>query len=150
VRRIATELRPSVLELGLLEAIGWEVQQFQTRTGIHCSLRIQNKDVALDDERSTAMYRIFQEALTNISRHAHAKNVTINVRTENNTLMLEIRDDGKGIDMQEIRKLTSLGLLGMKERALMFGGSVDIVGKKGGGTSVKVEIPIRDEPTQEG
>ncbi len=143
VRRIATELRPGVLDdLGLVAAIEWQAQEFQHRTNIQCRFISTVMDIELDRERSTAVFRILQETLTNIARHAHAAKVSIRLEVEKNILMLETKDDGRGTDVSEMTSKKSLGVLGMKERAVLLGGSVDIISAPNAGTSVVVKIPL--------
>jgi PAS domain S-box-containing protein len=142
VRRISSELRPSVLDdLGLAAAIEWQAQQFQARTGImcHCELSVTNVD--LDQKQSTAIFRILQEALTNILRHAQATSVEIAIKEESGEIVLTVSDNGRGITESEKSRLQSLGLLGMRERAHLIGGEIDIIGIDGGGTVVMVRVP---------
>lgn len=144
VREIATELRPGVLDdLGLAAAIEWQTQEFRTRTGIRCEATVPPRDIALDQSRSTAIFRIFQEILTNLVRHADATSVNVSLKQETRNLILEVRDNGKGIAESEISSPKSLGLLGMRERALLFGGEVRISGTRGKGTTVTVTIPLQ-------
>lgn len=146
VRTIASELRPAVLDhLGLIAAIEWESQQFQHRSGVQCETSLPEQEIPLDRERSTAVFRILQEALTNIALHAHASKVTVNVKREDGSLILEVKDNGKGIQQSEIFHVKSLGLLGMRERALAFGGEVQISGAPGQGTLVRLRMPERLE-----
>jgi PAS domain S-box-containing protein len=143
VRRIASELRPTVLDdLGLAVAIEWQAQQFQDRTGIvvHCECPLD--DVDLDQEQSTAVFRIFQEALTNILRHAQATRVDVTMMKEAGTLVLTIRDNGRGITEAEKSGQLSIGLLGMRERAHLIGGEIDITGVEGEGTTVTVRVAV--------
>jgi signal transduction histidine kinase len=143
VRRIAAELRPSILDdLGLVEAIEWQAQKFQAQTGIVCRCDCSLEDVELSQDQSTAVFRIFQEALTNILRHAQATSVDITMRKENGELILTISDNGKGITEDEEAGRLSLGILGMRERAHLAGGRIDITGVKGKGTEVIVRVPI--------
>jgi PAS domain S-box-containing protein len=142
VREIATELRPRMLDdLGLVPAIEWQVQDFQKRTGIQCGF--STEDINLDQERSTAIFRILQETLTNVARHAKATRVNIRLREDNDSIMLEVEDDGRGITEEEIYNPRSLGLLGMRERALLFGGEINITGRQGRGTTLTLCIPIK-------
>ncbi|MBD3615407.1 MAG: PAS domain-containing protein [Gracilimonas sp.] len=144
VQRITTELRPEVLDdLGLKDAIEWQAQEFSNRTGIdiHFSSGISDTDF-LDDEQSTTLFRIFQETLTNVLRHAKATTVDINLRKENNHIQLIIVDDGIGITQKEKEASTSLGLIGMRERTQLLGGSVSIEGEKEKGTKVVLTIPF--------
>ena len=144
VRKISTKLRPGVLDdLGLIAAIEWQAQEFQDRTGIKCEFNSSLETVELDRERSTAVFRICQETLTNVARHSDATRVIINVEESAGNLTLEVDDNGKGISESEISNPKSLGLLGMKERAHIFGGELNIVGTHGKGTTVMVSIPIQ-------
>jgi signal transduction histidine kinase len=143
VRTIATELRPAVLDqLGLIASIEWESQQFQRRSGVQCEISLPEEEIPLDRERSTAVFRIFQEALTNIALHAHASKAAVKVKREDGSLILEVEDNGKGIQQSEIFDVKSLGLLGMRERALAFGGELCISGAPGQGTLVRLRMPI--------
>ena len=142
VRRISSELRPSVLDdLGLAEAIEWQARQFQARTGIicHCECSVENVD--LNREQSTAVFRIFQEALTNILRHAQATRVDIAMKEEAGEFVLTVSDNGRGITEDDKSRLQSLGLLGMRERAHLIGGEIDIIGVEAQGTVVTVRVP---------
>ena len=144
VRRISSGLRPEVLdEVGLTAAIGWQARDFQKRTGIRCKVTVPADSAGLDHERSTAAFRIFQELLTNVARHARATRVDIVVRLDGNKLVLEVQDNGKGISEAELDGSKSLGLLGMRERASLFGGHVAITGTRGQGTRATVSIPLR-------
>jgi signal transduction histidine kinase len=143
VRRITSELRPSILDdLGLPEAIEWQAQQFQARTGITCNCEGSLDTIDLDREKSTAAFRIFQEALTNIARHAKASRVDILMEKQGGEFVLTVRDNGKGITEEAKSKAFSLGLLGMRERAHLIGGKIDVAGKEGMGTTVVVRVPI--------
>ncbi|MGA9119930.1 MAG: PAS domain S-box protein [Bacteroidota bacterium] len=143
VRRIATELRPVLLDsLGLAPALEWLADDFANRTGIACSLQVQPEDFDLDGDRSTALFRICQEALTNVARHANASAVTIGLTKSLSTIVLRVADNGKGIpEGQKVGK-RSYGLLGMKERVILLHGSVDIEGKEGQGTTVTATLPV--------
>ena len=143
VRRIVTELRPGVLDaLGLTAAIEWQAQEFQSRTGVACRWELPPEETTLDMERSTAVFRIFQEILTNVARHASATRVRIRLAEIAGELLLEVRDNGRGITEAEINDIWSLGLLGMKERALLLGGKVSISGTPGEGTVITVRVPL--------
>jgi PAS domain S-box-containing protein len=144
VRKIATELRPGVLDdLGLEAAIEWQIQDFQSRTGIKCAFASNLKDIPLDRERATAVFRIFQETLTNIVRHAQATRVNIRLERRGSELVLEVQDDGRGMSGRDRSGGKSLGLLGMRERAMMLDGVVRIVGRRGKGTTVGLHLPLR-------
>lgn len=142
VRKIATELRPSVLDaLGLVPTIEWQGQEFQNRTGIRCSVRVAAAGLKTKPEISTAIFRILQEILGNVARHAKASAVKIDVKEKPPSLVLEVRDNGRGINDLEICAPDSLGLLGIRERALAFGGEVKIRGSAGKGTTITVFVP---------
>ncbi len=142
VRKIASELRPVVLDsLGLLAAIEWQAEEFQRRTEIRCECFLTAEDAKLDRDGATAVFRILQESLTNVMRHANATRVTITFEEEAGEYLMEIKDDGEGIQADDLDKSDSLGVLGMKERAHLFGGSVSIHGEPGKGTTVVVKIP---------
>ena len=144
VRKIATELRPPVLDdLGLEAAVEWQVREFEKRTGIKCRFTGSLKHMDLGPDRATAVFRIFQETLTNIVRHAEATQVTIRLREEDDKLVLEVQDNGRGMTGRELSGTRSLGLLGMRERATMLDGEVNIIGRQGKGTTVGVRIPIQ-------
>jgi PAS domain S-box-containing protein len=144
VRRIATQLRPGMLDdLGLVPSIEWLVKDFEKRSGISCNLDLPEIDVDLSKEQSLAIYRIFQEALTNIGLHSDAHNIDVYLKNKGNTLILELHDDGQGIKENEIFGSDSLGLLGMRERARHLGGAFEIHGTEGQGTAIKVSIPLK-------
>ncbi len=147
VRRISTELRPGILDhLGLVAAIDWQATEFQTRTGIQCRFAHALDQAVLDENLNTAFFRIFQETLTNIIRHAGATLVEVDLYEEADRLILEVRDNGRGIRREQISNVKSIGLLGMRERAALFGGEVRITGTPKKGTSVTVSIPNRSSP----
>jgi signal transduction histidine kinase len=142
VRKIASGLRPEVLdEVGLAAAIGWQARDFQLRTGIRCKVDVPADSDGLDPSRSTAVFRIFQEVLTNVARHANATRVDVCMQLDADVLKLEIRDNGKGIPEEAIQSPKSLGILGMRERVLPFKGKLEINGSRGKGTQVAVSIP---------
>jgi PAS domain S-box-containing protein len=143
VRRIATELRPPILDaFGVVAAIEWQVAEFQRRFGIRTELQDHwNGKIAPDQALSTALFRIFQEMLTNVARHSQATNVVVRLDQDREHLMLSVRDNGRGITEGERRE--SLGLLGMSERAGIFGGRVEITGASGVGTLAVMKIPLK-------
>jgi len=150
VRRIASELRPGVLDdLGLVAAIEWQVEQFQLRSGLKCHLTNNASEVELSRERATAVFRILQEILTNVLRHARAANLYVKLRRSKHYFALEVKDDGQGITESQRMNSQSLGLLGMKERALLVGGEVRITGKEGAGTTVVVRVPLGERQRRE-
>ena len=143
VQKISSKLRPGILDdLGLISALEWQSQEFQNNTGIICSTFLPKEDLLLDKEKSTAIFRIFQESLTNIARHANASEITVKLLADGSNLELEISDNGEGITEKQIKDTKSLGLLGMKERAVILGGNVSIEGIKDKGTKVKVLMPV--------
>ncbi|HEX9879404.1 MAG TPA: sensor histidine kinase, partial [Candidatus Binatia bacterium] len=141
VRRISTELRPGVLDLGLAAALEWQAREFQARTGIRCRLRLPDQAMVAP-KVSTALFRIFQETLTNIARHAGATRAEVVLRKQPDGLVLLIRDNGRGFDQADPSLSKSLGLLGMRERAAMLGGRVDVSSAPGKGTRVTAWIPL--------
>lgn len=143
VRRISTDLRPGILDnLGLGAALEWQAQEFQLRTGIRCTTTLLTAETMWDQELSTAVFRIFQETLTNIINHAHATRVEVTLAVEAGGLALVISDNGRGISEAENISARSLGLIGMRERASLLGGNVSIIGEPGRGTTVTVRIPL--------
>jgi PAS domain S-box-containing protein len=142
VRRISMELRPGVLDdLGLVAALEWQLKDFEKRTGIRSEFIVPEEEISFDAELSTVLFRIFQEALTNVARHSGATEVRVRLRMDADSPTLEVEDNGKGIEKEKILSSKSLGLLGMRERAQMFGGRITVTGTPGIGTTVTVEIP---------
>jgi PAS domain S-box-containing protein len=143
IKRLASELRPMVLdELGLVDAIEWQTAQFETRTGIAVQYVCPLEKVDLNREQSTAVFRILQEAMTNILRHAQATNVNIIMTQKAGEFELTIKDNGRGITESQTSGTQSLGLLGMRERAHLVGAQIEIAGMPGKGTLVAVRIPL--------
>jgi PAS domain S-box-containing protein len=143
VRRIASDLRPSILDdFGLLAAIEWQAEQFQARTGIVCHVECSIENRGFTQEQSTALFRVFQEALTNILRHANAKLVRVTISDEAGKFVLRISDDGKGISEGEKGGQGSLGILGMRERVHLIDGEIEITGIEGQGTEILVRVPL--------
>ena len=148
VRKIATDLRPGILdELGVVAAIKWTAKNFQARTGTSCNVVVVGVDKISDPTRSTAIFRIVQEALTNVMRHAEASQVTVRMEKKDDTLALEVRDNGIGIKEGRIFDSKSLGLVGIRERVLLLGGEAVISGKPGEGTIVSVTLPMEARAT---
>ena len=142
VRRIATELRPGLLDTaGLLAAIEWQANQFQRQTGLQCRVKAAVKERLFDQDLNTAFFRIFQETLTNVIRHAQATRVDVRLAEVGNHVILEVKDNGRGISEAEMRNTKSIGLLGMRERAALLGGEVRVRGEPSKGTTVNVRIP---------
>ena len=146
VRRIATDLRPGVLDdLGLVAAIEWQLQEFGARSGIKCRLDSRIEEIELDAHRSTAIFRVFQETLTNVARHAEASAVTVTLEDQSTHLVLRVHDNGRGISPHELAGARSLGLVGMRERVRLLAGELNIEGRPGQGTSVYVRIPLKNQ-----
>ncbi len=144
VREIATQLRPGVLDdLGLAAALEWQVKRFGEMTGLDSTFASLADEASPDDDLAIALFRIAQEALTNVARHAGASRVDVSLAYEGDAVSLEVRDDGRGIGEEDIENRSSLGIMGMRERANAFGGEVDIRGGSGGGTTLLVRIPMR-------
>lgn len=142
VRRIAAGLRPEILdEMGLVAAIRWQAEEFQKRMGIRCRVKLPDVSVVPDKELSTAVFRVFQEVLTNVARHANATSVNVDLDISEERLLLRVSDNGVGISEDKLHSRESLGLLGMRERVQMFAGKVDIQSAPDGGTTVSVWIP---------
>lgn len=144
VRRISTGMRPEILDdMGLVAAIGWQAREFQKRMGIRCRVELPDEQTEIDGAISTAVFRIFQELLTNISRHAAASSVTVQLDVSDELLTLKVVDDGVGIAAGAMQARESLGLQGMQERAHVFGGEIRIHGLPNRGTTVSLRIPLR-------
>jgi two-component system, cell cycle sensor histidine kinase and response regulator CckA len=141
VRDVATALRPSALDLGILSGIEWLVDEFQKRNGIRCAVKVEEGDIELAEDRGIVLFRILQESLTNISRHANARNVEIHLRSNATHVRLDVKDDGRGFDVEAGRKKT-FGLLGIRERVIMLRGTLNITSVPGEGTQVSVSIPL--------
>jgi signal transduction histidine kinase len=143
VRRIATSLRPSVLDqLGLAAALEWQGQEFRTRTGIEVKMTISSDGAAIPDDLGSSAFRILQESLTNILRHARATQVTILLDQKPDELLLEITDNGVGAPPQCLDGTKSLGVVGMRERALACGGEFTVSGYPNHGTTVSLRVPL--------
>jgi signal transduction histidine kinase len=143
VRRIASRLRPEALDqLGLVAAIGWQARDFQMRTGIRCKVTLPAEALNVDQETSTGVFRIFQELLTNVARHANATKVDVCMEVAPDALLLTVQDNGRGIAQQDASSGKSLGLMGMRERALLLGGDIRIEGSRAKGTRADVRIPL--------
>lgn len=141
VRKISTDLRPGILDdLGLAAAIEWQAKEFQRRSGVLCILNLPEEDLDLSREQATAFFRIFQEILTNVARHSKAGKVWVHLEVQDGMAALEVEDNGVGISPDALGQPQALGLLGMRERAAVFGGHVEIAGIPGQGTTVIVRM----------
>lgn len=145
VRNVATSLRPSALDMGLTSALEWLVSEFSRNTGISCRLTAPSARLQIDDERATAVFRLIQESLTNVTRHAQASQVNIRLECNAERVLVEVRDNGKGFDPKQLSKGT-LGMLGMHERGHMLGGTVTVDSSPGQGARVQVSIPFQIDP----
>ncbi len=143
VRRISSQLRPSLLDdLGLTAAMEWQLGEFEKRAGIKTSLSAPQDEIPVPDIAKTALFRIFQESLTNVVRHSSAKEVSVELKEEQDQLVMTIKDDGKGFDLKRVAERKTLGILGMKERSEMMGGRYEIRSHPGEGTTVVVSVPV--------
>ncbi len=143
VKRISTDLRPGVLDhLGLTSALDWQAEEFQKRTGIFCDVVCEPEEIVVDRARSTTIFRLFQETLTNVARHANASKVSVLLKREDGELILQVKDDGDGITKDQLSDTHSLGIAGMRERVNYWGGSLAISGIRNKGTTVDARIPL--------
>jgi len=148
-RRISADLRPLMLDdLGLLPAVEWLVQGFSGRTGITCELNLATPDFELDEPYATAIFRILQESLTNVARHAHASLVEVTLERDADGVMLTVHDNGRGFALSDPRKPNSYGLMGLRERVYLLDGEVSIDSRQGFGTLIRVRIPIVSPHTE--
>lgn len=146
VRRVATELRPGLLDdFGITAATEWLAQKFHQRTGVRCEVKAKLNRADLPAQISTAVFRICQEALTNAARHARASNVCVTLDEVGGCVRLEVKDDGRGATAAELSDARALGVMGMRERALLLGGEARVTGTQGQGTTVSVSIPLPPE-----
>lgn len=143
VRNVAHSLRPSVLDFGVIPAIEWLCDNFHDRSNAACTMHVADGDVDLDEMRTLAIFRIVQESLTNVARHAEADSVKITVDKSGDDVLVEVRDDGKGFDHVYVPSRNSFGLMGMYERAHAMDGSVEISSAPAKGTVVRIRIPIK-------
>jgi PAS domain S-box-containing protein len=149
VRRISTELRPGILDdLGLAAAIEWQANDFQRRSAVSCIVNVTEEDLEVSREQATAFFRIFQEILTNVARHSKAGKIWVHLGAQDGEVVLEVEDDGVGISPEAVSQSHALGLVGMRERAAIFGGQVEIAGTPGKGTTVIVRMPINENPAR--
>jgi len=128
----------------LAAALEWLGRDFEARTGLKCTVSVPNS-ISLSPQRAIVLFRMCQEALTNVARHAKATRVSIDLVEADNQLTLEVRDNGRGISEQELEGQNSLGLLGLRERAALLGGSATVTGEPGRGTSVVIQVPLKEK-----
>jgi len=144
VHRISADLRPGLLDdLGLVAAMEWQTKEFSNRSGIACEAVLDAEEVPLEKDLATAIFRIFQETLTNIARHANATKVFIRLEARGGNVILEVADNGRGITRKQLHDPKSFGIMGMRERALLWGGDVSVSGSRERGTTVTVSIPLK-------
>jgi PAS domain S-box-containing protein len=144
VRRISTELRPGILDdLGLIDALQWQSHEFEKRTGILCSFSTTFTEPSFEKHLSTGIFRVFQETLTNVARHAHASEIMTVLEKRDDNIILQVHDNGDGFNETEIKGKKTLGLIGMKERAKMFGGNLSVQSAVGKGTKITLQVPMR-------
>lgn len=150
LKKIYMSLRPGMLDhLGLASSMLWQADDFSRRTGISCQMAVRPENLTLEPELSTALFRIFQETLTNIARHAAATRVQGCLFLKDGQVCLKVKDNGRGITEEEKFKPHSFGLLGIRERVVSLGGKLEIKGRKGSGTEIKVYLPLKKETVNE-
>jgi len=141
-QRVSATLRPAILDdLGLAAAIRWQAREFQQRSGVVCDLDLPSDGAATAPAIALTLFRILQEALTNVARHAQARTVNIGLTLDADSAVLSVADDGRGVSADELERPTSLGIVGIRERALAVGGAVTIQGSPGLGTTLTVRVP---------
>ncbi len=150
VRKLASELRPSILDdLGLIPALDWHSQEFKRRSNIEVEFRSSMSELKTSELIATGLFRMYQESLTNVARHAEAKNVLSVLEVNNGHAILSITDDGIGFDLNNSGERKTLGLLGMKERATMIGGKLEIISSLGKGTTILITVPLHQTASRE-
>lgn len=142
MRQVINDLRPNVLDLGLTAAVDWQVSEFQRRTGIVCKFSEPQSDVRLDDNCATAFFRVLQESLSNISRHAAASHVSVDLSLRDGRLTMTVADNGIGLRAGGRNKVGSFGLVGIEERMAILGGAFSLISSPGAGTTVRVSVPL--------
>jgi two-component system, NarL family, sensor histidine kinase UhpB len=144
VRRVSTDLHPSLLEEdGLFPTLEWYFARFERQTGLRCRWRRSKREPDIQPDKATQIFRIVQEALTNVARHAQARSIAVETNVANEEFTVVIRDNGRGIEEEKIRDYRSIGLMNMTERARLIGGRLDISGSSGQGTLVRLAIPLQ-------
>ena len=148
IHRITLDLRPSILDFGIVAALEWQVAEFDKQMGVRCSFSCDDKDIELASDHAAALFRIFQEALTNIAKHAQASSVNVTLQRRRHEIVLAIADDGVGIAPADRLKPQSFGLRGMQERARALGGTMSLSQARGGGTIVTIKTKERQPSAQ--
>lgn len=147
-RRISLDLRPGILDCGIVAAVQWQAKEFSDRTGIACRVSCGSDEISLDSDLSIAIFRIFQETLTNISKHAHATHIQVKLVELDELILLEVVDNGRGINSIDMEKQNSFGIRGMRERCQQLKGNFHISGETGKGTKVTILIPTGNHEYQ--
>ncbi|HMU11257.1 MAG TPA: sensor histidine kinase, partial [Ferruginibacter sp.] len=148
IRRILNELRPVILDdYGLLEALKWQAQQFTSNTGIPVIIKTTETQIKIAEEIATCVFRVFQEALTNITRYAKAGKVAVSLDIDDENILLNIEDNGSGFDMALTKTKKSFGILGMKERVVSLNGNFDLDSAVGKGTRIRISLPLTKQKT---
>ncbi len=147
IHRISVDLRPGILDFGIVAAINWQAREFEKQFGIPCRVNTK-KEIELHPDQATALFRIFQEALTNIGKHAQATRVEVHLVRSNRNVRLEVIDNGRGIAGNDRLKPKSFGIRGMIERASALGGQLSVSAVSGGGTEVALKIPLSENPVR--
>ena len=143
IRKTTRNLRPPVLDdLGIVAALDWQTRDFEKRMGIRCGASLPDDDIELDRDTATAIFRISQEALTNVARHSNASRVDVSLAKGDGYLVLEVHDTGRGVTKNDIQNASSCGITGMRERTRLVGGEFGIQGSADTGTTVTVRVPI--------
>lgn len=142
VRQVASSLRPAVLDMGVVASVDWLLKNFSERTGIATAFDAPADELLLDDARATAVFRVLQESLTNIARHAQATRIDVGMRCDDKVLYVNVADDGRGFDAKVVRDKRGFGLMGIRERVLVFGGQARFDTVIGQGTTVRLSIPL--------
>jgi signal transduction histidine kinase len=146
IREISSFLRPAILfDLGLVTAINYQLKNFEKQTGIKCIFNCDPQNIVLDESISIVIYRILQESLTNIARHSGATETVVDLKRSKTNILMNIKDNGVGIDKEKINSFTSLGIAGIKERIKSISGKITIGSEQGSGTRIKIIIPLKAE-----
>ncbi len=143
IRRISSDIRPGILDdFGLVAALEWQSSEFERQAGIPCKFTAMVNEDNIEKNLASGIFRVYQETLTNIMRHAHASLVETAITQSGNELVLTIKDNGLGFDPAEIKTKKTFGIIGMKERALMFNGELIVESQKGKGTTIILKVPL--------
>jgi signal transduction histidine kinase len=150
VRTVITELRPEALDrLGLVAALEWQAETFARQVGLRCRFHATDEPVELDGGRASSVFRVFQEMLTNVARHAAASRVDVEIAQNHEVFVVTVRDNGRGFEPGALTRPSAFGLLGMRERALLLGGEIEITTAPRRGTTVILSVPLANRRTAE-